>query len=94
LGFWGFGVLGFWGAAKTLKSIGYIDTVNRVFQDENNTVVLEGKITKIKFFNLTGFDGNFDKAKVYMTWYVKNRYGEILDSIKTKDLSGDFIASQ
>ena len=81
---------------KTLKYSGFVDTVNRVFQDQNNTLVLEGKITKINVYNISTkkknfFYCNYHKAKVFLTWYFKNQFGEILDSVNTKELSGDFV---
>lgn len=68
---------------KTLKKAGYIDTVNTIFTDNNNTIVLEGKIGKINFytFYVKKIGENFNKGKVNITWYFKNTYGEVLDSV-------------
>ena len=77
---------------KTLKTTGFIDTVNRVFSDQNNTVVLEGSIRKLfvyHFYKVYGEPGYY-KSKMEMRWYIKNSYGEILDSVDTKDYSADF----
>lgn len=82
---------------KTLKNSGFVDTVNKVFQDENNTLVLEGKITRINFYRIIGGNktnflwNQYYRSKVYITWYLKNRYGETLDSINAKDMSGEFV---
>ena len=83
---------------KTLRSSGFVDTVNKVFQDQNNTVVLEGKITKINVYQfapkkklLSLSYRCFYKSKVFLTWYFKNQYGEVLDSVNAKDVSGDFV---
>lgn len=81
---------------QALKKNGYIDTVNQVFQDENNTLVLEGKISHINVFMVTGLKDNpcctnCYKAKVYLKWYVKNRYGEILDSTLTYGISDNYF---
>ena len=81
---------------KTLKYSGFVDTVNKVFQDQNNTLVLEGKITKINVYNISTkkkdfLYSNYHKSKVFLTWYFKNQFGEVLDSINTKELSGDFV---
>ena len=75
-----------------LKGAGFIDTVNRVFADENNTIVLSAKISKIHIFAVSGYKDNpccnsCYKSKVYLKWYVKNRYGEILDSLVTFGIS-------
>ena len=81
---------------KTLRNSGFVDTVNKVFQDQNNTLVLEGKITKINVYNISTrkkdfLYSNYHKSKVFLTWYFKNQFGEVLDSINTKDFSGDFV---
>jgi S1-C subfamily serine protease len=81
---------------KTLKTTGFIDTVNKVFSDNNNTLVLEAALKKVYFFSIVTKDqegGNISKAKVFLTWYIKNTYGEVLDSVETKQLSGDFVRS-
>ncbi|MEO6903807.1 MAG: serine protease [Bacteroidia bacterium] len=78
---------------KTLKTSGFIDTINKIFSDNNNTLVLEGKIKKIRFYEVQGKMGfgNYNKVKLDMVWYVKNTYDEKLDSIEMQQLSGDFI---
>jgi len=80
--------------SKILKKSGYVDTINKVFSDNNNTLVLEGSIDKLSTFtvysrSMNSFD-NYERIKVYMTWYIKNTYDEIIDSIQTQDFSGDF----
>lgn len=77
---------------KTLKRTGYVDTVNKVFADNNNTVVLEGVIKKLRVFHVEGAGGsNYRKAKVNVTWNVSNTFGEKLDSISVWSYSGDFV---
>jgi uncharacterized protein YceK len=82
---------------KTLRVTGYIDTVNRVFADNNNTLVLEANIKKYSIFMIggkTGYNGAYNyykKAKLFITWNIKNTYGEILDSVETVEYSGDFV---
>lgn len=77
-----------------LKKTGFIDTVNKVFIDNNNTLLLQGVITKFTLLNLNNKIGlpncGFYKTKVWLTWYMKNYYGEIIDSIKTISYSGDY----
>lgn len=81
---------------KTLKSTGYVDTINKIFQDNNNTLFLESKITKIKLyrFNQRNTYNNFYKSKVDLTWYLKNQFDERLDSIKTSEFSGEFVLAK
>lgn len=78
---------------KTLRNSGYIDTVNKVFQDNNNTLFLEGKITKWKLyrFGQKSTYNSFYKTKLFVTWYVKNQYDEVLDSVNLSEMSGDFL---
>ncbi|MBI4931779.1 MAG: trypsin-like peptidase domain-containing protein [Bacteroidetes bacterium] len=77
---------------KTLKNTGFVDTVNTLFYDNNNTLTLEGSINKIYVYTIYGKKhmGYYYKTKMFLTWYVENSYGEILDSIETKEYSGDF----
>ncbi len=77
---------------KTLKMSGFIDTVNKIFSDNNNTLVLEGSVRKIRYYNIIGKKrvGAYQKVKLDLVWYVKNTYNEILDSITTQQMSGDF----
>jgi S1-C subfamily serine protease len=77
---------------KTLYKTGFIDTVNQVFSDNNNTLILEGSIKKIYFYSFsTRFTtSTYKKAKLCITWYLKNTYNEIVDSIETKDYSENF----
>lgn len=77
---------------KTLKKTGYVDTVNKVFTDHLNTVTLEGVIKKASVFHIHGRGASrYKKAKVYMTWNIKNAYGEVLDSVTNWSYSGDFV---
>jgi len=84
---------------KTLKKTGYIDTVNKVFQDNNNTIIIEGEIQKADLFNvnrtssmgvLNPMIGGYQKLGVGIQWFIKNSYGEILDSVYVYEYSGDF----
>lgn len=77
---------------KTLKTSGFIDTVNKIFSDNNNTLVLEGSVKKVRYYNVIGKKrvGAYQKVKLDLVWYVKNTYNEILDSIITQQMSGDF----
>jgi S1-C subfamily serine protease len=75
---------------KTLKTTKFIDTVNKIFNDQNNTIVLEGAIKKITAYNIGTKMDFFFKAKIDITWYIRNTYEEILDSIVTSEFSGNF----
>ena len=81
---------------KGLKASGFIDTVNHIFQDENNTLVLEGKVSAVHIFAMSGYKDNpccssCYKAKVFIKWYIKNRYSEVLDSFSTTGLSENYV---
>lgn len=81
--------------SKTLKKTGYVDTINKVFSDNNNTVVLEGVIREVRVFQVEGSGmSKYKKAKVNLTWNVKNTFGEKLDSISGWSYSGDFVVKQ
>ena len=78
---------------KTLKQSNFIDTVNKIFSDENNTLVLEASIKKITYFFVSArYEQHYCKTKLNMTWYFKNTYNEVLDSIESIDYSGNFIS--
>lgn len=76
---------------KTLRITGYVDTVNKVFRDPNNMMELQGAIKKGSVFIVSGRAGSsYQKAKLQVTWYMKNSYGEKVDSVETWSYSGDF----
>ncbi len=75
---------------NTLKTTGYIDTVNKVFQDNNNTVYLEGVIKKSHLYEIETNFASFYKTKLNITWYILNSYGEKLDSQNFWSYSGNF----
>jgi S1-C subfamily serine protease len=81
---------------ETLRKTGYIDTINKVFTDNINTLVLEGNIKKIIVYEISKKSsfGTYYKSKLYTTWYIKNSYSEILDSIVSQDYSGEFLSSE
>ena len=87
------------GIKVILKNNGYIDTINKVFLDNNNTLVVGASIKKIFVFNVYGrsngyYDNNYyHKALLNMTWYLKNSYNQVLDSIDTQEFSGNFSAA-
>jgi len=79
---------------KTLKKTGYVDTVNQIFKDNNNTLSIEGVIKKVNTYTVSGKQySRYFKSKVFMNWYFRNTYGELLDSTKTEDYSGDFCVA-
>lgn len=71
-------------ANEMLKNSNYIDTVNVLFSDNNNTLFLEGEIFRISEFFVTRSKKNptpyFYKYKVTMRWFLKNVYDEVIDS--------------
>jgi len=78
----------------TLYKGGYIDTINNVFRDNNNTLIIEGKIDKIDMFaikpNKRYNSGAIYQTRTDLTWYIKNNYGEIMDSITDLAKSENF----
>ncbi|MBP5984034.1 MAG: trypsin-like peptidase domain-containing protein [Fluviicola sp.] len=82
---------------KLLKKTEFIDTVNNVFQDNNNTIVLEAEIRKVDKFKINrkgaAYSSGLIKAGMGIQWYIKNTYDEILDSVYIYEYSGDFCAN-
>jgi S1-C subfamily serine protease len=74
---------------KTLKKMGYVDTVG-VFSELNNTVRVEGQVKNLKYYNITGLINGYKKAKVEILWYIEDLYGQKIDSTKISAFSGDF----
>jgi S1-C subfamily serine protease len=76
---------------KNVRKFGYVDTVNTIFTDINNTLTVEGAIKRINDYTIRGSQFfRYYKCKMDMLWYLKNSYGEIIDSVKTSEFSGDF----
>jgi S1-C subfamily serine protease len=84
------------GIESILKNSGYVDTINRVFLDNNNTLVIGASIKKLFVFNVYGrtnsyYNHNYyHKALLHITWYIKNSYDQVLDSVETQEFSGNF----
>lgn len=75
---------------KVLKETNFMDTTNSIFHNDNNTLTLEGSIKKVTTYNISNRWTFFYKTKVDLTWYIKNTYGETLDSISFSEYSGNF----
>jgi S1-C subfamily serine protease len=76
---------------NTLKRSSYIDTITKIFKNENNTLELDVTIKKITYYLIEARWGQiYCNTKLNLTWYLKNNYKEILDSIETLDFSGNF----
>lgn len=79
---------------EVLLQSGFIDTVNRVFQDNNNTIFLEAKITEIdEFFIYEGLQ-NYRKLGVKVVWTNFNTFDEVIDSLETYCFSDPFVNEQ
>jgi serine protease Do len=80
---------------KLLKQTEFIDTLKNVFQDNNNTLVLEAEIRKVDKFTVfrkgASYSNGMYRAGMGIQWYIKNTYDEILDSVYIYEYSGDFI---
>lgn len=78
---------------KLLKKTEYIDTLNKIFQDDNNTILLEGEIRKMDIFTIyrkSLLSPGLNKAGIGIQWYLKNIYDEIIDSVYTYEYSGEY----
>ena len=74
-----------------LLETGYVDTVNRIFQDDNNTMVVQAKIQKIDEFIIYGGTNNYRKLGLGISWYLLNMYDEIIDSTTVYNFSDPFV---
>lgn len=74
-----------------LLETGYVDTVNRIFQDDNNTMIVQAKIQKIDEFIIDGGTTNYRKLGLGISWYLLNMYDEIIDSTHVYNFSDPFV---
>jgi|LauGreDrversion4_2_1035121.scaffolds.fasta_scaffold73219_3 S1-C subfamily serine protease len=77
---------------EVLLQSGFIDTVNRVFQDNNNTIFLEAKIKEIDEFLIYEGTENYRKIGIKVVWTNFNTYDEVIDSLETYSFSDPFIS--
>jgi S1-C subfamily serine protease len=75
---------------------GFLDTINLIFSDDKNILNLEGEVSAVTGIYLYK-DGTYEtrfgfhKLKIYVNWYVRNQYNELIDSISTTNFSGDYV---
>lgn len=82
------------GVYNTLRTTGYVDTINRIFKDQSNTIGIQGAIRKVSMYTVyNNMLDSYRKAKIMITWFIKNTYGEKIDSIDIWSYSGDFAYS-
>lgn len=83
---------------RSLYEGGFMDTINDVFMDYNNSLFLEGKISDIDLFriapNKNVRSGRVYTARTRLTWYIKNSYGEVVDSITDVAFSENFSSDE
>jgi S1-C subfamily serine protease len=76
---------------KVLYQSGFVDTVNTVFKDYNNTIFLQAKIKEIdEFVMFEGYE-NYRKLGIKVTWTSFNSYDEIIDSLDIYSFSDPFV---
>lgn len=75
---------------ETLKESMFIDTINKIFQDLNNTIFLEGVMNKANIIKVETKTSYYYKARINAVWYIKNFHGEKIDSIINMSYSGEY----
>ncbi|HMS29926.1 MAG TPA: serine protease [Saprospiraceae bacterium] len=79
---------------KILYKGGWYDTINNVFIDNNNVMIIEGKVSQLDLFEISAnsnlYSGKIYTARTKLTWYLKNAYYEIIDSIADISFSENF----
>jgi len=80
---------------KVLKETGFIDTVNQIFRDNQNTLSLRADVKSIIFYSVERIVSNdltnFFIVKSDIKWDVLNTYGEVLKTITVRSQSGEFV---
>lgn len=74
-----------------LLETGYVDTINKIFQDVNNTLILQTRIEKVDEFNIFDLTSSYRRLGVTMTWFSMNVYDEIIDSTSVYAFSDPFV---
>jgi S1-C subfamily serine protease len=77
---------------KILYESGYIDTVNRIFQDNNNTIYLQAKIRKIDEYVITEGWQSYRKLGLDISWLTYNHFDEVVDSVSFYSFSDPFVS--
>ncbi len=79
---------------KTLKITGYVDTVNRLFVDNINLIMLSPKIERINLYTIGGKKNSKPtaRAKMYISWYLRNCFDEVTDTIESTGFSGSYTS--
>ncbi len=86
--------------AKLLKRTGYIDTVNRIFKDEANSLMLKFTVKDLNFYHVGSSDffakkmEGFAFCKATIMWKIANTYGEIFDSVSITAQSINFDSTE
>jgi S1-C subfamily serine protease len=78
--------------SKILYESGYIDTVNRIFQDNNNTIYLQAKIRKIDEYVISAGYQSYRKLGLDITWLTYNHFSEVVDSVSFYSFSDPFVS--
>ena len=65
-----------------------MDTINDVFSDNNNSLFIQGKMDGVDMFSISPVKGHswtsfgkITQTRTSLVWYIKNSYGEVLDSV-------------
>lgn len=82
---------------KTLHETGFVDTINRVFLDQNNALTIDVNLNKSQFYHfvhpreISGKENTrLFRSKIFVTWYIRNSYNEKIDSFTHWSTSGSF----
>jgi S1-C subfamily serine protease len=80
-------------AYDVLKMKGYVDTVNYLFYDKINSILMEGRITNVNIYVIPGKKREpvSIKTKLNISWVLKNSLHELIDSVDNVGYSSDLV---
>jgi S1-C subfamily serine protease len=74
-----------------LKRSGYVDTLNRLFIDRINLVLLDVRIDSMDLYLIGRKKGAQSvRTRLYVTWFLNNYFEEITDTLSTDNFSGTY----
>ncbi|MHB1279209.1 MAG: S1C family serine protease [Bacteroidia bacterium] len=75
-----------------LKKIDFYDSSTTLFRDWSGSTLIECRVDEGMVFHIYGKHFNsYEKLRLNCTWFVKNQYGEKIDSFATEAMSGEIM---
>ncbi|HCS20504.1 MAG TPA: hypothetical protein DIW47_08085 [Bacteroidetes bacterium] len=77
---------------ELLKKMDFYDSTNSLFRDWSRSTLIECRVDEGMVFHIDGKHfSSYEKLRLKCTWFVKNQYGENIDSFVTESVSGEIM---